>query len=369
MNVFAVAGSNVSKNIALLTLVAVVISILPASAWAEDVSTEPQVIEEVIQVTPEEVQVAPVENEVTQTEVVVIEEEVEEQTQAAPAESLSEVTEFLAVAEPEVINTCLIPDNLGDESAFVLQTSGEKSIDQMLVDHGYSAIDTTTDQMNYQVWNLTDTSADSVTFSMRVLGKRAGNTQIVGYYKAGDVVSFTPVLTQALDTDGESSVSVTIPAAFANSFGFAIQSADKTWFSEIALNSDGEDHIAAFNPSANTYLLAFEDFNNLSDGDYNDIVIEISRVSCQKDNGDNGDGGEEVIVNRGGNGGGTRLNRAPRGEVLGASTSTPQGIVLGEATSTLPVGAPNTGAGGTAPLTIVLPAMVAILSTKNRKNK
>lgn len=44
---------------------------------------------------------------------------------------------------------------------------------------------------------------------------------------------------------------------------------------------------------------------------------------------------------------------------------TPVGQVLGESTSVVPVGAPNTGAGGTAPLSVQLPALTAILSTRS----
>lgn len=271
----------------------------------------------------------------------------------------------------EIINTCLIPNSLGDEGSIILQNSGEKSVAAMLADHGYAAVNVVADQKNYQVWNLIDNTASSVTFSMRVLGKRAANTQIVGYYKAGDTVTFTPVLTQALDTDGEAVVSVTVPATFANSFGFAVQSDGKTWFSEKGLNSDTFDHIAAFNPAVNTYLLAFEDFTNLGDSDYNDIVVEISGVTCQKgDGGGNSGGNEEVIVNGGGGGGsGSRTKRTPTGQVLGASSSTPTGLVLGDATSTLPVGAPNTGAGGAATVAVILPSIVAILPDTLRRIK
>ncbi len=91
--------------------------------------------------------------------------------------------------------------------------------------------------------------------------------------------------------------------------------------------------------------------------------------------GENGNGGTEGDGN-GGNGGsnrngtsGTRIKRAPAGEVIGASTTTPAGMILGEATSTMPVGAPNTGAGGTAPIQVSLPILVAILSTTTRRIK
>ena len=67
---------------------------------------------------------------------------------------------------------------------------------------------------------------------------------------------------------------------------------------------------------------------------------------------------------RGGSSSGTRTNRSPSGVVLGASTVTPNGVVLGAATTTMPVGAPNTGAGGTAQVTVTLPTILAVLAPK-----
>ena len=326
MYLFAANGSKSAKLIAVFTAMAVIISILPLSVFAQEVPAEPEVpAVPVAPVTlPVDAPADPVDPVVppagtgsennTNEQPPVTDVIIESNTNTANESSNRQLTRDLVdnTDSEEVMNTCLIPDSLGDEAEFALQSSGEKTIGQMLTDHGYGAIDTTLDQMNYQVWNLTDTEADSVTFSLRVLGKRAGNNQIVGYYKAGDVLTFTSALTQTLDTDGEASVSVTIPAAFADSFGFALQSADKTWFSEIALNSDEEDHVAVYNPSSNVYLLGFEDFNNLGDGDYNDIVIEVTDVTCNtetdpetktisgyKFNDENGDGewdeGEEGI--------------------------------------------------------------------------
>ncbi len=86
-------------------------------------------------------------------------------------------------------------------------------------------------------------------------------------------------------------------------------------------------------------------------------------------NGGGGDDDDDESTSSRNGGGGTRINRAPRGEVLGAATTTPTGMVLGEATSTMPVGAPNTGAGGTAPVSVSLPTLVAILSTATRRIK
>lgn len=113
------------------------------------------------------------------------------------------------------------------------------------------------------------------------------------------------------------------------------------------------------------------DFYNTEDIDF--VGGENGGGNGGGGNGGSGNGGN---VNNGGNGvsnrngtSGTRIKRAPAGEVLVASTTTPTGMVLGEATSTMPVGAPNTGAGGTAPINVSLPTLVAILSTTTRRIK
>ncbi len=250
-----------------------------------------------------------------------------------------------------VVNQCVLPDSLGDESIFEIGTSVEKTIAEMMAEHGYT-VDPIADQMNYQVWNVVDPGTDSVSFDIKVLGKRAGNTQVLGYYKAGDSLTFTSVLTQVSDTDGEVSIPVTIPAAFASSFGFAIQSGDFTWYSETALNSDGLDHVAVYNPAANTYLLAFEDTDGLGDADYNDLVIAFSQVACEATPDNSGGDSEiETTSTRTSSSGGRSLRRTtPAPLVLGESTSLPDapvGQVLGEQVSAVPFGAPNAGAGST----------------------
>ena len=80
--------------------------------------------------------------------------------------------------------------------------------------------------------------------------------------------------------------------------------------------------------------------------------------------GNNGGGG-------GGGGGGSSSGSKKKrtGNVLGTSTDRPQGQVLGVATSTMPVGAPNTGTGGTSPLFVQLPTLLAILSSTTSVRK
>lgn len=178
---------------------------------------------------------------------------------------------------------CLAPNTLGSSESLVINNSGEKTLQTMLNEHGFGAINVVNDQKSYQVWNVLNPEATSLTFNAKVLGKRAQNTQILGYYKAGTTTTFTNILTQATNTNGEEDVSVNIPPQFIDSFGFAIISNGKTWYSEKALNIDGKDHLAVYEPSPDTYLLAFEDLPNNGDSDYNDLVLKISDIVCHDD--------------------------------------------------------------------------------------
>lgn len=74
-------------------------------------------------------------------------------------------------------------------------------------------------------------------------------------------------------------------------------------------------------------------------------------------NGNSGGNGRKIEL--------TNDNNDREGEVEGDSTSNePDGEVLGAATSTLPVGAPATGAGGTSPVSISLPTLTAIMTSR-----
>lgn len=80
-----------------------------------------------------------------------------------------------------------------------------------------------------------------------------------------------------------------------------------------------------------------------------------------------GGNGRNISLRSGGNN-----DNTPSGQVEGASTSTlPAGQVLGESTSVMPVGAPNTGAGGAAPVapSAQLHTLLAILSASPMRKK
>lgn len=114
-------------------------------------------------------------------------------------------------------------------------------------------------------------------------------------------------------------------------------------------------HSETFVAATATTEIGFEDKG--TNNSYGSLIDNA--VLCLVDMPDNGGGND--TPKRNGGGSGTRVKRAPAGEVLGASVSTPTGQVLGDATSTLPVGAPNTGAGGTSPVVVQLPTIVAVL--------
>ncbi len=189
---------------------------------------------------------------------------------------------------------CLLPNALEDTSPFVIQDSGEKTIAQMFAEHGYGAIDVVNDQKNYQVWDVANPEATTLSFNVEVLGKRAHNSQILGYYKSGNTTTFTNILTQTNDTNGEEAVSVDLPPQTIDSFGFAIMSDGEIWYSEVALNSDGKDHLAVYEPVPDVYLLAFEDMPGAGDSDYNDLVLKIRDIECHDEEEE-----EELVIDIG----------------------------------------------------------------------
>ena len=113
----------------------------------------------------------------------------------------------------------------------------------------------------------------------------AANSQTFGWY---DTATATE---NVLFTVTGSGYAVTGAGAFSseNDFGFFLTSTNggsNTWYSEVALNSDGIDHQALYDLAALTgdasyagsYLSAWEDLALGSanfDGDYNDLVLQI----------------------------------------------------------------------------------------------
>ncbi len=204
---------------------------------------------------------------------------------------------------PDRDNSCMIPNNLGDDEEFVLGEAplAEKDLAQIFAESvPVLSIDPENDQVNTQVWDIDPNAADAK-FAVKLVGKQAANNQVFGWYKKGVPGSFTGIfrvgdpLNGSYDSLPELSITdpaipVTIPASN-GSVGFAIVSdngsADEVFFSEKALNTNdgGKDHVAVYNPGNNRYVVAFEDLLSGSWGqevepDYNDLVVKIVDVRC-----------------------------------------------------------------------------------------
>lgn len=182
--------------------------------------------------------------------------------------------------EPE--NSCVLPTMMDGEKIdeYGLSQDGpENSLQNILNNNSYSSIDTVADETGYQAWLVPDGTA-SVTLTAEFIDSIAGYTNTLGYYVNGDINTFVPVVY------GDPTVINTIGVT---KIGFALKSVDyeNNYFyfaTEIAENPGNNDHAVVFNPSDNTYVIAFEDVNPLSesDNDYNDLVVEVVINSCDE---------------------------------------------------------------------------------------
>ena len=190
-----------------------------------------------------------------------------------------------------VQNSCPLPDALTDVTveAIGASPSGEETLQQILNDESYG-VNVTTDQKQFQVWNVTAGSSVLID-PIKFVDKFAGHNQVFGYYTNGDTLNFVPVFKTGSITGQESvplytagPFAVTVPVG-ATTIGFAIKSFSGnsltgTFATENALNTASEDHVLVYNPSANKYALAFEDLPLSGDHDYNDLVVEVT-LHCQ----------------------------------------------------------------------------------------
>lgn len=174
---------------------------------------------------------------------------------------------------------------------------------------GPSSVDVNTDQIsdtNDSTWKLTASGGSVSTFIIELAGF-ANNTSF-GVYDAGNYVT----LFSGADTLGDqATVSIKLDGSVfvntvdsgvdfsGNNFGYFIdtqinQPGVGKWYSDTALNSDGVDHMVAFQGTdtdqvqlpnlfpgtwtANEYILAFEDLDGGGDRDYTDLVVMVESV-------------------------------------------------------------------------------------------
>jgi hypothetical protein len=193
------------------------------------------------------------------------------------------------VVPPPVVNSCMLPDTLGDETADDIHDSGEKTVQETLDDNGYSSTDAMTDQKQYQRWNVV--AGQTVTVDATFLDKTAGHGNVFGYYTNSDLSTFVPLFRKGTAAGYESLPQVSSGDTYtfvvpdgATTLGFAIKSYDGALTAILAtendLNDGDRDRVATYNPESNTYVLAFEDLaDNDSDRDFNDMIVKI-QIDC-----------------------------------------------------------------------------------------
>lgn len=181
-------------------------------------------------------------------------------------------------------NTCLLPTTLEGAKITSFGASPENTT-QMILDSGGYSINTVADETGYQAWNVPAGTA-SVTFTAKLVGGLAGNTNTFGYYTNSDVSNFTPMFSKPSTVDGFVSAPVVIDTTGVTTISFAIQSKDgnnvtKTFATEVSENASSEDHAAVYNYDENKYVIAFEDLLfSSSDKDYNDMVVDVNITEC-----------------------------------------------------------------------------------------
>lgn len=163
----------------------------------------------------------------------------------------------------------------------------------------------------------------------------------------GNLTAFTFVPSWSAQTftlqDGQQSTSTTLATGTYS----IVESPVALWTQTSAVCSDGSSVTAILLAAGETITCVFTNTLNTNGGGGNG--------NGNGSNGSSGGGSSSSRSNRstdtGGQGGGSMADPAP------------MPLVLGETTSVLPVGAPNTGAGGTSPVNTTAPSLFAILTT------
>lgn len=188
--------------------------------------------------------------------------------------------------KPEVYeHTCALPDSLGDtttesivrgwDSPSLQEVFNSKSIHKNVI----------SDQKQYQSWN---TQKSSTTISVEFISRGAALNSVFGYYKNGDISTFTPMFRSGPSAsfptlpEFSSGQSTTTDILKANNIGFAIKTSDGNSYASLnSLNENSNDHAAVYELANNVYIIAFEDLALASsDMDYNDIVIKMTVIGC-----------------------------------------------------------------------------------------
>jgi len=201
-------------------------------------------------------------------------------------------------------------------------TAGEGSLQDVLNDitvdpvAGDSSVDTTTDALLDEwdsYWDITGSGQSAATMIVE-LSAYSGDTSF-GIYDIADmsrtVEIFAGTDSPGLTNGGAASLAISdtgdVWINYADTgvdfvgnwqgylFGFYAATPVGTWYSNTGLNSDGKDHMVAYQGTDtddiqiadlgpglwtdNEFILGFEDQVGLGDGDYQDLVVIVKSVN------------------------------------------------------------------------------------------
>ncbi|WP_143269427.1 DUF4114 domain-containing protein [Mangrovitalea sediminis] len=191
-------------------------------------------------------------------------------------------------------------------SATVIQPSpaNEQSLQQVIngiTVGGTSSVNVNTDQVagdNY--WEITGSSATTSTFIISLTGN---TSEQFGIFQYGNGSNLIPLLSHSSAAGQQATISIKangdvwlnntsiVGNIGQNLFGFYVNTGSKVFYSDTNLNSDGQDHMVAYEGTGkdkiqiggnsagtwtpNEYILGFEDG---TDFDYQDMVVEVESV-------------------------------------------------------------------------------------------
>jgi hypothetical protein len=176
---------------------------------------------------------------------------------------------------------------------------------------GVSSVDVNTDHLSDGMdsyWSITGSGGSVATLIIELAGF-AGNNKF-GIYDAANSAKRVQVFDGAAGAGAQAIVSIKADGSVhvnfgdtgvdfnANVFGYyldATTDGQSIWYSDTSLNSDGMDHMAAYQGkdidtvqlpglspglwTSNEYVLAFEDLDaSVTDADYTDFVVMVESV-------------------------------------------------------------------------------------------
>lgn len=191
--------------------------------------------------------------------------------------ALQGVLDGITVGGPSSVN--VLTDHLSDPSDSVWETGGSGgSVSTIIVELAGFA-----DNNTFGIYDNTDPTKTLEIFSGAA---SEGSQAIIGFLLDGSII--LNFVDTGIDFDG-------------NHFGFYLdttanpeQTTVGLWYSETSLNSDGLDHMAAYQGTGDTiqiggfapgpwqsneYILAWEDLDGGGDLDYTDFVVLVESIT------------------------------------------------------------------------------------------